>query len=118
MDSSETGMSAGWIPDACTLPAGERPLRAAAFDGLFAEAVREVERPGPERLRLALRAGPGVAGRAAELAAAETACCSFFTFTLTISGGGLVVEISVPGARVAVLDALAARAEAAARTAA
>jgi hypothetical protein len=113
MGSSEIDVGGAWVPDACTLPTAERPLRVAAFDELFAEAVRGVERAGPGQLRLDLRAGPQVAGRAAELAAAETGCCSFFTFTLTVTGGGLVLEVTVPEGRVAVLDALAGRVAAA-----
>jgi hypothetical protein len=109
MGSIETDTGGVWLPDACTLPTARRPLRVAAFDELFTEAVRGIERPGPGRLRLDLRAGPQIAGRAAELAAAETDCCSFFTFTLTVTGGSLVVEVAVPESRMAVLDALAAR---------
>ena len=59
-----------------------------------------------------LRASPQVAGRAAELVTAETACCSFFTFTLTATVGQLVLDIDVPAAYADVLDALAARAAA------
>jgi hypothetical protein len=118
MRISETGTGRAWVPDACTLPTAERPLRAAAFDALFTEAVRGIERPGPGRLRLDLQAGPQIAGRAAELAAAETGCCSFFTFTLTATSGALVLEVTVPGSRIAVLDALAARVAAAAGIAA
>ena len=33
-----------WVPQACTLPTAELPLRVAAFDRLFADAVRGVER--------------------------------------------------------------------------
>ena len=66
-----------------------------------------VERVEPARLRLDLRASPQVAGRAAELVTAETACCSFFTFTLTASDGRLVLDIAVPATHVDVLDALA-----------
>jgi hypothetical protein len=76
-----------WVPQACTLPTAERPLRVAAFDKLFAAAVR-----------------------AAELAAAETGCCSFFTFILTVTGGSAGLDIVVPAAQTAVLDALAQRA--------
>jgi hypothetical protein len=118
MGSSETDTGGAWVPDACTLPTAERPLRVAAFDELFTDAVRGVERAGPGRLRLDLRAGPQIAGRAAELAAAETGCCSFFTFTLTVTGGGLVLEVTVPESRAGVLDALAARVAAAAGIAA
>jgi len=106
---------ASWAPDACTLPTAERPLRIASFDQFFAGAVRAVTRPGPDRLRLDLRPGPEVAARAAELAAAETECCSFFTFALTASGGGLTLDVSVPDGQVAVLDALTRRATDAAR---
>jgi hypothetical protein len=99
-----------WVPEACTLPTIERPLRVAAFDGLFADAVRGVERIAADRLHLELRAEPAVAGRAAELAAAETGCCSFFTFVLTVTGGSAGLDIVVPATQIAVLDALAERA--------
>ena len=85
MELSETGAAATWAPEACTLPAFERPRRAAEFDGLFAAAVRGIERADPARLRLDLQPGPQTAVRAAELAAAETGCCSFFTFTITVA---------------------------------
>jgi len=103
-----------WAPLSCTLPAVKLPQRVADFDALFTDAVRDIERVGPGRLRLELRASPQAAGRAAELAAAETQCCSFFTFTLTATGGGLALEVSVPEPYVGVLDGLAGRAAAAA----
>jgi hypothetical protein len=99
-----------WAPQACTLPTAERPLRSAKFDDLFLDAVLGIERIEPARLRLDLRTSPQIAGRAAELATAETACCSFFTFTLTAAAGSLVLEITVPAAHLEVLDALAGRA--------
>jgi hypothetical protein len=43
-----------WVPQSCTLPTEERPLRVAQWDGLFAGRLREVSRPGPLRLRLDL----------------------------------------------------------------
>jgi len=115
MGLNENDPGPGWAPQACTLPTAQRPLRAAEFGGLFTEAVRGIERVGPTRLRLELQASPQVAGHAAELAAAETECCSFFTFTLTATGGGLSLEVSVPAAYVGVLDGLADQAAAAAR---
>jgi hypothetical protein len=114
MELSQTGPP-GWVPQACTLPSAEQPLRVAEFDGLFTDAVRSVERAGPGRLRLGLAATPQTAGRAAELVARETACCSFFTFTLTAAAGELALEIMVPPQRAGILDALA---RAAARAAA
>jgi hypothetical protein len=99
-----------WTPDACTLPTAERPLRVAEFDTLFA-AVRSLERPDPTRLRLILADAPGRAELVRDLAARESACCSFFTFRLT-AGDPLRLDISVPPAHVAVLAALATRAAA------
>ncbi|SFO92598.1 hypothetical protein SAMN04489713_110262 [Actinomadura madurae] len=100
----------GWAPQACTLPTAKRPLRVAEFDALFTEAVREVRPDGPGRVRLVLRPGPEVAGRAAELAARETGCCSFFTFTLTATGGELTLDVSAGDRHSGVLDALTSRA--------
>lgn len=99
-----------WVPSACTLPTVERPLRVAEFDAFFTEAVRALERPAPTRLRLGLDADPAVASRAAGLAARESGCCSFFAFTLAITGDGMVLDVEVPTGQVAVLDALQARA--------
>jgi len=95
---------------ACTLSDTARLARAAEFSQLFAETVRRVERPAATRLRLELEPGPGPAGRAAQLIAAETECCSFFTFMLTAAAGSLVLDVAVPPAQTAVLDALATRA--------
>ncbi|WP_245718914.1 hypothetical protein [Micromonospora rhizosphaerae] len=42
-----------WVPEACTLPTAERPLRVAEFDELFATALRGQTRlspTGPSRL--------------------------------------------------------------------
>jgi len=117
-----------WVAaDACTLPTADRPLRVAAFDDLFATALRGIERPGsPGRARLLLAGGGDLAGRVQRLADAETACCSFFTITLTpltTQGAGddgtvLALDIEVPLARTDVLDALVGRAERLRRTAA
>jgi len=99
---------------ACTLSETGRQTRAAEFSQLFGETVRSVKRPDPSWLQLELKPGPGPAGRTAELAAAETQCCSFFTFTLTAAAGSLILDIRVPAAQAAVLDMLAERAAASA----
>ena len=96
-----------WTPEACTLPAAQRPARAAEFAQLLTDAVCRRERPEPTRLHLDLRPDPVVAARAARLATAETGCCSFFAFTLTAAGGMLSLDIAVPAAHTATLDALA-----------
>ncbi len=105
-----------WAPPACTLPSVEQPLRIAEFDALFASSLRDVQRLAGSRLRLLLDLGS--AGAARDLTARESECCSFFTFTLTPVGGELQVDVEVPAAHVAILDALAERAAAQAKTAA
>ncbi|QBI56187.1 hypothetical protein EKD16_22170 [Streptomonospora litoralis] len=101
----------GWAPPECALPADRRPERVAEFDALFSAAVQGVARPEPTVLRLVLDARHEAAAR--ELAAQESGCCSFFTFTFTPSTDGVHWHITVPEAQTEVLDALAERATAA-----
>lgn len=99
----------GWVPQACTLPTGERPLRIAEFDQLFADALRGVHRRSLTRLQL--RLDRSAEARARELSARETDCCSFFDLAFTHTDGEhLAVDVAVPVAQVPVLDALASRA--------
>ena len=112
MELMQTDADQGWVPQACTLPTAQRPLRVAEFDALFAEAVTGIDRVEPGRVRIGLDSTPQTAGRAAELMARESGCCSLFTFTLTATGGALSLQVSVADQHVEVLDALAARAEA------
>jgi hypothetical protein len=105
MDSTET-----WADvDACTLPTAERPLRVAELDDLLS-SVTAVQRPAPTLLRIDLAGHDELLETARDLAARETACCSFFTFTVTRSPNGVRMDIAVPDARVDILDALAERA--------
>jgi hypothetical protein len=99
-----------WAPQECTLSPAGRQARALEFSETFAETVRRVERPEGTRLWLELEPGPATAARVAALAAAETSCCSFFTFTLTAAAGSLSLDVVVPPAQLPVLDALAERA--------
>ena len=96
------------VPAACTLPTPERPARLAEWGAQLAAAVRR-DRPTPRHARLTL---PGAADRAAQLrdlAARESRCCSFFDFTVTGAPDGTVtLDIRVPAAQVAILDALLA----------
>ncbi|WBQ04381.1 hypothetical protein [Kribbella sp. CA-293567] len=106
-----------WVPQACTLPTAEQPLRNAEFDHLFATGLLGLDRLAPTRLQLRLDAATEATAR--DLAARETTCCSFFAFDYAPAADGeLLVEVSVPTAHVAVLDALATRAAATARLAA
>jgi hypothetical protein len=98
------------VPDCCTLPTAERPLRLAEFDALLASALLAQTRPAPTRLRWQLR--PSAAATARDLASRETECCTFFHFTFGTGSADLTMDIEVPGSRADVLDGLAARAAA------
>lgn len=93
-----------WVPDACALPAAEQPTRVAEFDRFFAESVTGMQRPASTRLELHMAAGAEPTAR--DLAARESSCCTFFTFTFTPLA---TMRIEVPTAHIDVLDALAAR---------
>ncbi|WP_328474531.1 hypothetical protein OHA21_15420 [Actinoplanes sp. NBC_00393] len=99
------------VPDACTLPTAEQPLRLAEFDALFATAVRGIDLVDATHARLRLSGPAGLAATVRDLTARETDCCSFFTFTITEEPDGVVVlGIEVPAAYADVLDALIRRA--------
>ena len=104
------------IPDACTLPTAEQPSRLAEFDAVFATAVGGVESVDATHARIRLAGPPGLAARVRDLAARETECCSFFTFTTipqpVAEGEAVVLDIKVPAAYADVLAALARRASA------
>ncbi|MFE3461881.1 hypothetical protein ACFXKD_30425 [Nocardiopsis aegyptia] len=102
-----------WVPQSCTLPTEERPLRVAEWDALFSEHLRSLSRPRPLRLRLDVAVGPGVEERVRDLVERESGCCSFFTFTTTAGQDQVGLEVSVDQVHEAVLDALAVRAAAA-----
>ncbi|MFH8642297.1 hypothetical protein ACIQWR_31490 [Streptomyces sp. NPDC098789] len=98
-----------WVPQSCTLPTEEQPLRVAEWDALFSERLTSLSRPEPLRLHFELTAGPGVEARVRDLVAREGGCCSFFTFTLTPGEDTVGLDITVDQEHEAVLEALAAR---------
>ena len=96
------------MPEACTLPTIEQPLRVAEWDAALASAMGPPRRASPGRLEVVLAA----AAATRDLVARETACCSFFTFTVTPCAEGVELVAEVPAAHVAVLDAMQGRIEA------
>lgn len=60
------------MPQSCTLPTVEQPLRVAEFGALFATAVRAAERVNPTALRVHLPAGGNIASTARDLIERET----------------------------------------------
>lgn len=99
-----------WVPEACTLPTVERPLRRREFDDLFSGDVVGVVSASATRTRLDLRPDRDVAARAAALAVEEAGCCSFFAFHLSIGDGTVTLEIDSAAEHQEVLAALTARA--------
>lgn len=99
-----------WVPEACTLPTVARPLRLAEFDDLVATALRGQQRLSATTLRWEL--DPAARATARDLTGRESGCCSFFSFTFEYGVGVLWLDIEVPAAQVAVLDALTERAAA------
>ena len=100
----------GWVPATCTLPTAERPLRRGEFNEMFSTVLREQERVSPLMLRWVFDPAAEVSLR--DLTARESECCSFFGFGFSTAVEGLLIDVTVPAAQVAVLDALQARAAA------
>jgi hypothetical protein len=102
------------VPDACTLPTAEQPLRLGEFDTLFATAVRRVEAVTPTHARLRLAGPAGLADTVRDLTDRESECCTFFSFTISPEPAGqavaLTLDIQVPARYADVLSALTARA--------
>jgi hypothetical protein len=109
--TAQASSGPAWVPDACTLPTAQRPLRRAEFDALFAAALLNSERVSSRHLRLTLAGAADLEAAVRDLTARESECCSFFTFTVTSPRPGDVrLDIEVPAGQVAVLDGLAGRA--------
>jgi hypothetical protein len=106
-------MAMTWVPEACTLPTADRPLRVAEFDDLFAVAARPAERLDRSRLRIHLPAGAETVSTARELIARETECCSFFSFDVRALPEETELEVRVPEPQTPVLDTMVQRAESA-----
>lgn len=108
--TDRSSVELGWVPEACTLPNAEQPLRLAEFDDLFLASVRGGERVAPRHLRVTLTGGQNLADAVRDLAERETQCCSFFIFAVDEPQSGVVqLDIEVPAGHVDVLDALEAR---------
>lgn len=78
-------------PIACTLASNDQADRIAHWQQLLADARAETIEGG---LRFHLPAE--LAGRVAELAAAEQRCCAFFDFALRLDSAGLRFEVRAP----------------------
>jgi hypothetical protein len=87
----------------CTLTADDARERFAEYDRLLAVAYVARERTGAG-MRWWLRAEPGVADRARDLATREMACCAFLTVAVAEEGDRVRWEMSADPAAQAVVD--------------
>jgi len=85
----------------CRLDASEMPARVEAWRDLLGRAEARTAIDGGIRISLP----PGLAGRVAELAAAEKACCPFFDFVIRIGVDAVLLEVSAPADAMAVVEA-------------
>jgi MerR family transcriptional regulator, copper efflux regulator len=79
-------------PIACTLGPGDQDRRMGEWRELLAQAT--AREPVPGGLRFSLPSG--LAGTAANLAAAEQRCCPFFRFTMVFDGAAVQLTVQAP----------------------
>lgn len=87
---------------ACSLTGEGQAERAGQWRALLADATDRQSVTHGVRITLP----QALAGRAAELAAAEQACCPFFDFRLRLADGVLYLEVHAPAAAAALLAEL------------
>ncbi|MGH3547323.1 MAG: hypothetical protein ACRDQU_04185 [Pseudonocardiaceae bacterium] len=95
------------VPSSCTLPSAEHPVRIAEFEALFARALSS-RWVSDQNLRVRFADTGTTAVTVRDLAARESACCSFFEFAVTGGDGRVVLDVVVPAGRSEILDGLAA----------
>jgi hypothetical protein len=103
-------------PDiACTLEGGPDAMRArlTQWQSVIAQATGREPADGGVTLRY--RHDPALTVELARLAAAEYACCSFFTFTLTVGPAGVRLTATAPPDGLPLVSALFGTAAQAAR---
>jgi hypothetical protein len=92
------------MPDVvCTLTDDDARERVAEYARLFAAAYAGRERT-TAGMRWWLRAEPGIAEWARDLAARERACCAFLTIAVTVAGDRVLWEMTAEQAAQAVVD--------------
>ena len=98
------------IEDFCTLPTAAQPIRVKEFDELFRYQFSQPRRIGPHWAELSFANADGLY----DLVVRESACCSFFEFTIeAVDQDRLVLRVGVPPSRVDVLQTLMDQAAAA-----
>jgi hypothetical protein len=106
------------IDDFCTLPTAALPARLMEFDELLRRQVSAPRRIGQHRAEFTFVSADGLHAQVADLVARESACCSFFEFTIDQRSQPspedlLVLRVAVPQTHDDVLETLMDRAVAA-----
>jgi len=91
-------------PIACTLEAGAARAQLDAWRDLLAGAVEGRHRVSTGRLELVLSSDFDQVDALVRLAQRETACCAFFTFSVTIRAEALTLVVEAPDEAGAILD--------------
>jgi hypothetical protein len=110
------------VADFCTLPVASQPLRLMEFDELFRSQIKPPRRIEAHRVEFTFANANGLFAHVSDLVARETACCSFFEFTINqhaqdaTDQDQLVLRVGVTASRDDVLEALTDRALAAIRS--
>ena len=104
-----TAPAGGPVPIACTLTPGEAVDRVGDWARLLADQTGQPRRTADDTtaaITVTFPPDPDVAARAAELAAAEQACCAFIDFTLTIGRTGTTLTATTLLDAAPIIDAL------------
>jgi DNA-binding transcriptional MerR regulator len=91
-------------PISCSLDAGEMAGQMSDWQALLGLAIDRT--PLSDGISLSFSPEPGVAAQVARLAVAEQACCSFFDFTVRVSGGQLHLDVRGPQEAQEIISAL------------
>ncbi len=105
------------VGDFCTLPTAARPHRVSEFDELFSGQIDAPHWIDADKVEFVFAGVDGLYEQLSDLVARETACCSFFDFSITeqartpAPGAQIVLRVAVPAGRHEVLEGLTDRAE-------
>jgi len=103
------------IDDFCTLPTAALPARLTEFDELFRRQVNMPRWISSHQVEFTFASADGLYAQVSDLVARESACCSFFEFTIDQRSqpsveDQLVLRVGVPEIYEDVLEALMDRA--------
>ena len=93
--TTQQGNSGGAVPVACSLGPAALAAQAQRWERLAAQAMTG-RASTPDGLRISFRPGPGAEDELRALAAVETECCPWATWTVQAADGELVLDVRSP----------------------